>query len=125
MGRSSSIIIPFPVVVKEARLYMVIGIGYLVYRNFFAEQGDDEDSIALTPFHNVVKWDMPQEEKDRISRIWMEKYVRTILLKSTSSAQDDPQQLITSRSSENLRRVIANEKGLLKQEDFDHLQKII
>lgn len=35
----------------------------------------------LTLFHNIVSWSASQEEKEKITRAWMEKYVRSVLLK--------------------------------------------
>jgi len=53
----------------------------------------------------------------------MEKYVRSVLLKKpTTNAQDSN---LATPHSDGLRRVIASEKGLLKADDFDHIQKII
>lgn len=55
----------------------------------------------------------------------MEKYVRTILLKNNKSnrSSNATQSEITDKGS--LQRLIATEKGLLKSEDFEHLQKVI
>jgi hypothetical protein len=52
----------------------------------------------------------------------MEKYVRSVLLKRPTKAQDSNP---AAPHGDGLRRVIASEKGLLKADDFDHIQKII
>ena len=71
---------------------------------------------TVTPFHNTVPWTATQTEKEKIARAWMEKYVKTFLLKCQSNVDHE---------GDGLRRVIANEKGLLKAEIFDTVQKII
>jgi hypothetical protein len=38
-----------------------------------------------TAFHNIIRYDLPQAEKEKIARTWMECYVRNILLKKTTS----------------------------------------
>ena len=71
---------------------------------------------TVTPFHNTVPWTASQTEKEKIARAWMEKYVRSFLLKCQSESDQD---------GDGLRKVIANEKGLLKADFFDTVQKII
>jgi hypothetical protein len=71
---------------------------------------------TVTPFHNTVPWAASQTEKEKIARAWMEKYVRSVLLKRP---------LTDAQDGDGLRMVIANEKGLLKADFFDHVQKII
>ena len=51
----------------------------------------------------------------------MEKYVRTTLVKSSGTTNANEQ----DSESKSLQRLIATEKGLLKSEDFEHLQKVI
>jgi hypothetical protein len=62
----------------------LVGSGFLV--NYFIKQ--EECPIArmmhivkVTPFHSRIAWDAPQADKEKIARAWMEKYVRSVLLK--------------------------------------------
>jgi hypothetical protein len=34
-----------------------------------------------TAFHNIIRYDLPQTEKEKVARSWMESYVRNVLLK--------------------------------------------
>ena len=60
--------------------------GYYIYNSSISqtEQNQEVQKIKVTPFHNIVKWDETQEDKEKISRTWMEKYVRSVLLKVTN-----------------------------------------
>ena len=107
------------------------------------------------PFQSViagtVSWEAPQEEKEKQARKWMESYVQTILLKKSRqtnpksiqhslkhiAAEDDVlqgreriasfQREGTGRydTNQSLQSCIANEKGLLNKDDFEHVQKVI
>jgi hypothetical protein len=102
--------------------------GYYIYNVASCDGRDaskEVQTIKVTPFHNNVGWDLTQEEKEIKSRTWMEKYVRTVLLKSQDALDSSTHSPPNTKSRESLRRVIANEKGLLKLDDFEHLQKII
>lgn len=53
-----------------------------------------------TPFHNVIAFDIPQEEKEKIARSWMEKYVRSILLKKKSQPDSEEAKELLKDSEE-------------------------
>jgi len=89
-----------------------LALGVYVYHLTATANRLDKTS-ALGGF---VKWSATQEDKEKIARSWMEKYVRTVLLKSHSSKTPKP-----DTDSASLQSLIATEKGLLKTEDFEHL----
>lgn len=88
--------------------------------------GSDDCSVFTckrTPFHSIIKYELSQAEKETCARTWMENYVRSVLLKRVAP-QADPDSA-PAQTTEQLHRLIATEKGLLKAEDFEHVQKII
>ena len=78
-----------------------------------------------TPFHDQVRYDLSQAEKERCARSWMENYVRSVLLSRVPPGQEHAVEDGPMRNIEQLRQAIATEKGLLKEVDFDHVQKVI
>lgn len=69
-----------------------------------------------------IPWNATQEDKDKVARAWMERYVRTVLLKGRGRSTDKRNKVDeTEKAAGTLQRLIATEKGLLKLEDFEHL----
>lgn len=93
----------------------LVSSGFLV--NYFIRQ--EECPIArmmhivkVTPYHSRIAWDAPQPDKEKIARAWMEKYVRSALLKKQSSER-------SIKDIDQLRHAISTEKQLLPPSDFD------
>ena len=41
-----------------------------------------------TPFHEFILHDSSQENKEKLARAWMDKYVRSVLLKKSVESKD-------------------------------------
>jgi len=84
---------------------------YIVYGlSSYKECPENSASHAKkTPFHSVVKWDVNQEDKEMLARAWMEKYVRSVLLKGAKSEK-------SSQKSQ-------NEEGTTPRQRADSLER--
>ena len=126
--------------------------GYLAYGYYNNYNQQQQNKLC---FHGQVPWQSGQDEKEKYARAWMEQYIKGVLLnqgknkidlerslelsllrKNHLSIQQETRPKIKRKDSmirtgtgkyqdEQLGNCIATEKGLLKREDYEHIQKVI
>ena len=63
---------------------------YYLYINYASDECPIKQMLTVkrTPFHEFIHLDSSQEDKEKQARAWMEKYVRSVLLKKSVESKE-------------------------------------
>lgn len=60
---------------------LVAAVGYFYFYYYQDEHDKSSMPTIKTPFNEFIPYESSQDDKEKLARAWMEKYVRSVLLK--------------------------------------------
>jgi len=77
-------------VLSAAAIGVAAFSAYYLYINYASDECPIKQmfTVKRTPFHEFINLDSSQEDKEKQARAWMEKYVRSVLLKKSVESKE-------------------------------------